>query len=83
MIFVLVKEKNNNNGRCFMARGITIHDKKAVSNENINDTVSYSGPERRITDSLEFFGYFSLECIERRKNGYSLLRPLNGAGSAD
>jgi len=66
-----------------MSRGIKMNDSKAVSNENLNGTISYSGPERRMKDSPEFFGYFSLECIERRQTGYSLLRPLNGVTAAD
>jgi hypothetical protein len=77
------KKKQLFTRRYFMSRGIKKNDSKTVSSDNINEAISYSGPERRIKDSPEFFGYFSLECIERRQTGYSLLRPLNGVTAAD
>ena len=66
-----------------MARVRNINELTAMSNDTIINTVSYSGPERRRKDSPEFFGYFSLECIERRQNGYSLIRPLKPSVSAE
>lgn len=66
-----------------MARGHKINELNAMSNDNIINSISYSGPERRLKDSPEFFGYFSLECIERRQNGYSLIKPIKALTPAD
>ncbi len=60
-----------------------LHNTETAFNEILSNNMLYSGPDRRRKDSPEFFGLFALECIERRRNGYSLLKSLNRGVPSD